>query len=76
MGIPPAEAPKTNMKEQTFPPGWDESRVKRVVEHYESQTDDEAAAEDDGATEAPGMTTMQVPNSLVPAVRDLIASVK
>ena len=22
-----------------FPPGWDEARVRRLLEHYESQTD-------------------------------------
>ena len=28
-----------------FPPGWDEERVREVIDHYESQTDEEAAAE-------------------------------
>ena len=28
------------MKEDSgFPPGWDEARVRRLLEHYESQTD-------------------------------------
>ena len=28
-----------------FPPGWDESQVREVLDHYESQTADEAATE-------------------------------
>ena len=28
-----------------FPPGWDEDRVRRVLEHYESQTEDEMLEE-------------------------------
>ncbi len=29
-----------------FPKGWDKQRVQRVLDHYESQTEDEAVAED------------------------------
>ena len=32
-----------------FPPGWNEERVQRVLAHYESQTEDEAVAEDEAA---------------------------
>ena len=32
-----------------FPPGWDEARVRDSCEHYESQTEDEAVAEDEAA---------------------------
>ena len=28
-------------KQNKFPPGWDEARVRRVLEHYESQTDED-----------------------------------
>lgn len=28
-----------------FPPGWDEQQVRKVIEHYDNQTDEEAAAE-------------------------------
>jgi len=35
-----------------YPPGWDEERVKHILEHYENQTDQEAVAEDDEVTEA------------------------
>ena len=60
-------------KKTNFPPGWDESRVKRVLEHYESQSEYEALAEDEAAYEDSHQTFMEVPNELVPAVRELIA---
>jgi len=56
-----------------FPPGWDENRVRRVLEHCEAQTDEEAVAEDEAAFEQTTHTAMEVPVELVPAVRDLIA---
>ena len=55
------------------PPGWDEERVKRVLAHYEQQTDDEAVAEDEAAYESTTFTAMEVPIDLVPAVRELLA---
>jgi hypothetical protein len=61
------------MTENTFPPGWDESRVRKVLAHYEKQTEDEAVAEDEAAFEDPGQTFMEIPNELVPKVRELIA---
>jgi len=61
------------MKQSSFPPGWDEARVRRVLEHYERQTDDEAVAEDEAAYESTTHTAMEVPIDLVPAVRDLLA---
>ena len=64
------------MKENRFPPGWDESRVRKVLEHYERQTEDEAVAEDEAAFEDSTQTFMEVPNELVPAVRELIAKHK
>jgi hypothetical protein len=61
------------MKQNKFPPGWDEERVRRVLEHHENQTDEEAIAEDEAAFESRTDTVMAVPNDLVPAVRELIA---
>jgi hypothetical protein len=60
-------------KQSRFPEGWDESRVKRVLKHYESQSEDEAVAEDEAAFEQRDQTIMEVPNDLVPVVRELIA---
>lgn len=64
------------MKQSKFPPGWDAERVKKVLAHYESQSEDEAVAEDEAAFEAPDQTVMEVPTDLVPAVRELIAKRK
>jgi hypothetical protein len=60
-------------KKTDYPPGWDESRVKRVLEHYESQSEDEAVAEDEAAYEDKNQTFIEVPNELIPEVRELIA---
>jgi len=61
------------MSEQKFPPGWDEDRVRQVLAHYESQTEDEQFAEIEAAQEAEGVTMMAVPTDLVPEVRALLA---
>lgn len=62
------------MKNKTnFPPGWDEERVRRVLGHYESQTEEEAVAEDEAAFEDRAHTVMEIPNELVPSVRELLA---
>lgn len=61
------------MKKKTrFPAGWDEDRVRRVLSHYESQSDEEAVAEDEEAYEKTTHTAMEVPVELVPAIRELI----
>jgi hypothetical protein len=56
-----------------FPPGWDEARVRRVIEHYENQTEDEAVAEDEAAFQSEDETFMGIPKAFVPAVRELLA---
>ena len=59
-----------------FPEGWNEARVRRVLEHYESQSDEEAVAEDEAAYESTTHTMMEVPVDLVPRVRELLAKHK
>ena len=61
------------MKQSTFPPGWDEERVRRVLVHYEQQTEEAAVAEDEAVFEDQTQTVMGIPKELVPAVRELIA---
>ena len=56
-----------------FPDGWDEDRFRRLLEHYESQTEDEAVAENEAALEDSSQTLMAIPNTLVPSVRRLLA---
>ncbi len=60
------------MKRSQFPAGWDETRVRRVLEHYEQQTEDEVVAEDEAAFESRGQTVMVVPKRLVPDITRLI----
>jgi hypothetical protein len=61
------------MKEQKFPPGWDEERLKEVIAHYENQTEDEEFADIEAALEAEDITLMAIPTDLVPEVRALLA---
>ena len=61
------------MKQSKFPPGWDEERVRRVLDHYEQQTEEEAVAEDEATFEDATQAVVEVPRELVPAIRELIA---
>lgn len=61
------------MKQKKFPPGWYEERVRKVLMHYEEQSEEEAVAEDEAAFENRAQTVMEVPTALVPAVRELLA---
>ena len=61
------------MSQQSFPPGWDEERVKRVLAHYAQQGEEEAVAEDEAAFEKDREAVMEVPYELIPAIRELIA---
>lgn len=56
-----------------FPSGWDETKVKKVIDFYDKQTEDEAVAEDEAIADTVEQTMMQIPNNLVSAVRELIA---
>jgi len=56
-----------------YPPGWNQARVRDVVDYYDHQTDEEAAAEHEAALSRPGETLMSVPTQIVPAVRELIS---
>jgi len=61
------------MSRNRYPQGWDQGRVNRLLEHYDSQSDAEAVAEDEASWENTTSTTMEVPVDLVPTVRELIA---
>ncbi len=61
------------MTNKHFPPGWDEERIRRVLSHYEKQTDEEAAAEDEAALKDKGQAIIEVPFELVPLIREIIA---
>ena len=67
-----ARIKKPTAARQKLPRGWDEERVRKVLAHYENQTEDEAVAEDEAAYKANGQTVMIVPTDLVPAIRQLL----
>ena len=64
---------KARSTRNQFPRGWDDARTRRVMKHYEEQSPDEAAAEDEAAFGRPSRTLMKVPSRLVPAIRKIIA---
>jgi hypothetical protein len=61
------------MSAQKFPAGWDETRIREVLAHYEDQTEDEQFAEIEAALESKDVTLMAVPSALVPEIRALLA---
>ncbi len=56
-----------------FPKGWNDKQVKALVSHFDNQSEDDAAAEDEAAYRSTHMTMMAVPVELVPKVQKLIA---
>lgn len=65
------------MSAQDFPAGWDEERVKRIISHYDGLSEDELVVEDEkAAAEQTGQTVIAVPDDLLPAIRNLLASHK
>lgn len=61
------------MTQNKFPVGWSEEKVQNVLTHYETQTEDEAVAEDEAAFADETQAIMEIPIELVPLVRKLIA---
>ena len=55
-----------------FPKGWNEKSIKQLIKHYETQTEDEAVAEDEAAYASTQLTMMAVPVALVGKVQRLI----
>jgi hypothetical protein len=52
------------MSETKLPMGWDDAKLRRVLAHYEGQTEDDALIEDEAGVQS---------YELVPEVRELIA---
>ncbi|MBM3127768.1 MAG: hypothetical protein FJ009_03935 [Chloroflexi bacterium] len=64
------------MKNKHFPIGWDEKRVRRVLSHYEKQTDAQAVTEDERAFKSKRRAVIQVPVELLPVIREIVAQYK
>jgi hypothetical protein len=60
------------MTQVKLPIGWDEERVRKVAAVYDTQSEEDALAEDELAF-ASAETVMSVPHELVAQVRELIA---
>ena len=50
--------------------------MRRVLDYYEEQTEDEAVAEDEAAFENDSHTIVEVPKELLPTVRELLHATK
>jgi hypothetical protein len=61
------------MKQSKYPAGWNERKVRSVLKHYESQTENEAIAEDEASFELKDQTVVVVPKKLVSEITKLIA---
>lgn len=55
-----------------FPPGWDEKRVRAVIDHYESQSEDEELEEITRMLDDADFKVMRIPLALVPEVEKLL----
>ena len=65
------------MKEQQFPPGWDEQRVKKLLAELDARTDEEWIAADEAAAVGDGdQAVITVPAALLPEIRRLLAAHK
>lgn len=64
------------MKKNQFPKGWDEKRVRRVLAHYENQSEQAQVAEDENAFKEKERTLIEVPTELVPLIREILAQYK
>jgi hypothetical protein len=63
------------MSKQSFPPGWDEERVNRLLAHYENLSEEQQVAEDEqAAAEHAGQAVISVPQELLPKIRTLMAT--
>ena len=65
------------MKKQKLPGGWDEQRVKRLLDELDSRTHEEwIAANEAAASDEADQAVITVPISLLPEIRPLLASHK
>jgi hypothetical protein len=43
----PVSTEEKTMSKNRYPQGWDEERVRRVLNHYEQQTDEKSVTEEE-----------------------------
>jgi hypothetical protein len=65
------------MSDQQFPPGWDEQRVKELLDELDNRSEDDWVVADEAAvTEGDDQVVVTVPRALLPEVQRLLASHK
>jgi hypothetical protein len=65
------------MSEKQFPKGWDEQRVKQLIDELDARTDEEWIAADEAAAADSGdQAVVTVPTALLPEIRRLLATQK
>jgi hypothetical protein len=63
------------MKKSQYPKGWDEARVRKVIDYYDRQSEEEEAAEIERLLKRKDESSMMlVPSALVPEFRKMIAA--
>lgn len=63
------------MTEQRFPKGWDEQRVKQLIDELDARTDEEwIAADEAAAIDGDDQAVVTVPTALLPEIRRVLAS--
>ena len=68
-----AVSPKSKKRiRQRFPRGWNEKRVREVIDYYDKQTEDEELAEYEAGMKISGQALMLVPAELVGEIHRLI----
>jgi hypothetical protein len=63
----------TKKKNQAYPAGWDEGRIRKIADHYDIQTEEQQVAEHQAAYLAEGQTIMVVRTALVSEIVQLIS---
>jgi hypothetical protein len=61
------------MKKQKPPPGWTEKGIRELAAYYDSQTEQEQAAEIEAALKDEDHTVMVVPTKKVPDILKLLS---
>ena len=63
---------RQTMTQNKFPSGWDEQRVQSVIDYYENQTEDEAVAEAEAASQNEFGMSIEILAELGPTVCEWI----
>jgi hypothetical protein len=61
------------MKPTRYPTGWNEERVRKLLRYYETQTEEEAVAEDEAAFRRRDQAVIVVLKHFVPTITRMIA---